>query len=465
MEITHSLGICHGLLGNRWEALGYLDRCRRCCWRTGMEVLRRRALYDSALILSAEGWPQDAIQRFRAASTPIKETAATDISWRCDRDIWPLEAGARTETIERFLDILLEMHHRNPGDGYERDAFRLAEIQKHASLQSSIVTAWNRERFGGILQEHVDEHRRLIRARRNLQEPLVAVLQAACAAAAAGDPGRWNPRGSYALYERIFLPLLPELDGCRELIVCPGAGLCGVPLESLVSSPPDMETFEIVRRSASGPFDAYALLHYLVDDYTIRCLPSASILKTLDCAAEGGLPVTQAERHGPLEQLPLVIGSAVPDHQSIGETAEPSVMVSFDGVTPAAGDVLGLSEVFALQMNGRRGAVLAGNAASDSEVVAAALLYAGAGAAAPCGGPVPRDVLSDLLAAPGNPAGDPAANLRAANIALKRRLPHPCLWSSVVPFSRPGSVTRIAAPPPDPSLPPGWPDRARKPGP
>ena len=86
------------------------------------------------------------------------------------------------------------------------------------------------------------------------------------------DIPRFDTTKAYTLYNSIFAPIAPALDGARHVFIVPDAGLQSLPMGVLVTSAP------------SGPvaeFGAYREVNWLAKRYATTVLPSVSALKSL----------------------------------------------------------------------------------------------------------------------------------------------------------------------------------------
>jgi len=100
-----------------------------------------------------------------------------------------------------------------------------------------------------------------------------------------GDLEKFNPDTSYRLYKNIFLPVLKELKGVSRLYISADDLLYTLPFEALVTGGHNSNAFTEARRKAgegdTDLFGEYKTLRYLLDEYTITYLPSASVLRSL----------------------------------------------------------------------------------------------------------------------------------------------------------------------------------------
>jgi len=105
---------------------------------------------------------------------------------------------------------------------------------------------------------------------------------------------QFDPEVSYQLYQKLFAPLVPALQGKARLYLCADDVLYTLPFEALVDKEIDQDAY---RQAASlgwegkGNFlEQYHILHYLLDSYTLTYLPSSSVLRYLrvpECKKEG----------------------------------------------------------------------------------------------------------------------------------------------------------------------------------
>jgi tetratricopeptide (TPR) repeat protein/CHAT domain-containing protein len=99
------------------------------------------------------------------------------------------------------------------------------------------------------------------------------------------DLESFKPDISYALYQKIFLPVSNELKGISRLYISADDLLYTLPFEALVDREFDYQAFrEVKEKGKRGEGDylgEYAKLHYLIDTCTITYLPSASVLRSL----------------------------------------------------------------------------------------------------------------------------------------------------------------------------------------
>jgi CHAT domain-containing protein/tetratricopeptide (TPR) repeat protein len=96
---------------------------------------------------------------------------------------------------------------------------------------------------------------------------------------------KFRPKIAHNLYQVLFEPIIPELNGSKRLYICADGILFTLPFEALIDKPIDQKKFRATKkRSKRNRVDyltEYAVLHYLVDTYTIAYLPSASVLRTM----------------------------------------------------------------------------------------------------------------------------------------------------------------------------------------
>jgi CHAT domain-containing protein/Tfp pilus assembly protein PilF len=106
-------------------------------------------------------------------------------------------------------------------------------------------------------------------------------------ALATGQLAPFNVEGAHALYTLLLAPLRPSLEGVRHLLIVPDEVLLPLPFGALVTRA-DGEAFHslAVRAQQQGTLDSRALAAYrelawLVQDYAITTLPSATALRAL----------------------------------------------------------------------------------------------------------------------------------------------------------------------------------------
>ena len=96
---------------------------------------------------------------------------------------------------------------------------------------------------------------------------------------------KFDPKVSYELYRKIFYPISKELRGIERLFITADGLLYTLPFEALIDEPVDLKTFENRRKLGKNGqksfLGEYAILSYLVDEYTITYLPSVSVLRSL----------------------------------------------------------------------------------------------------------------------------------------------------------------------------------------
>lgn len=93
------------------------------------------------------------------------------------------------------------------------------------------------------------------------------------------DLRQFKPRSAYALYQKIFLPVIPELQRRVKLFLSADDLLYTLPFEALVDMEFDGKLFR--KRGRSSDLKEYSTLHYLIESYTITYIPSASVLRSL----------------------------------------------------------------------------------------------------------------------------------------------------------------------------------------
>jgi CHAT domain-containing protein/Tfp pilus assembly protein PilF len=99
------------------------------------------------------------------------------------------------------------------------------------------------------------------------------------------DLEQFSPEIAYTLYQQLVAPLSSDLKGITKLYISADGILYTLPFEALVDQEIDKEAFRQARtqwRLGQGAYlGEFAILHYLVDTYTITYLPSASVLRSL----------------------------------------------------------------------------------------------------------------------------------------------------------------------------------------
>ena len=96
---------------------------------------------------------------------------------------------------------------------------------------------------------------------------------------------KFDPEVAYALYRKIFQPLVPDLNNTTKLYLSADDVLYTLPFEALVDKEIDVKAFREAgskgRSREGSSLTQYSTLHYLIDTYTLTYLPSASVLRSL----------------------------------------------------------------------------------------------------------------------------------------------------------------------------------------
>lgn len=99
------------------------------------------------------------------------------------------------------------------------------------------------------------------------------------------DLESFDPVLAYRLYEKLLKPLESYLPKDSRIFICGDEQIYSVPVEALVDQPLTAEEFarlrERARRGTGDYLSEYAGLHYVIDSYTVRYLPSVTVLELL----------------------------------------------------------------------------------------------------------------------------------------------------------------------------------------
>ena len=108
------------------------------------------------------------------------------------------------------------------------------------------------------------------------------------------DLERFDPVLAYELYKKILEPVARDLAKDSRVFICGDEQIYSVPMEALVDQPVTAEAFAVARsrsrNNSSDYLSEYAELHYVIDTFAIRYLPSVTVLALLRTRQTGSLP-------------------------------------------------------------------------------------------------------------------------------------------------------------------------------
>jgi len=385
----NNFGLVYYELGQYDKAIQILQKSIEISEKIGNLETVWRSYGALGLILRKSGKGAKAVAYYQKAIDIIEELYSNTQNLK-EEERSSLIGGKRF-VYQKFIELLLELHRKNPNKGYDKQAFSIAEKGKSRTFQELMAKAGAKIAFAGdeSFKKMIEKEQQLIRETTNLQgtltkemskpekqrsedavkslkeqlsktektlidlekeieikypryadlkrpkplivEDLQEILKPGetVIAYAVGkekvavfliakdrfkmleletkpeelaqlikvfrkglenihemkDLEEFKPETAYTLYQKLMAPLSAELKGVTKLYIAADDILYTLPFEALVDQAIDKEKFREARQQGKKGGKAYlgeyAVLHYLVDTYTITYLPSASMLRSL----------------------------------------------------------------------------------------------------------------------------------------------------------------------------------------
>ena len=236
----------------------------------------RFATGDDALAGTVRAY-QDAVEQWQrldarlvqAASAPPEERdGEAETKLRDDLAVLDESIGALGERLAQDFPEFAELASPRP--------LSLTETQNLLGPDEALVTyaVWGESTFLWVIRHDRANFHHLDIGRQEIEDAVTTVRAGLdqSGAGSLGDIRRFDVDEAVALYQKIFAPAEPMLDGARHVFVVPDGALQSLPLGVLITEQPEGR----VRK-----FSAYRDVEWLAKKYAMTVLPSVSSLRAL----------------------------------------------------------------------------------------------------------------------------------------------------------------------------------------
>ena len=236
----------------------------------------RFATGDDALAGTVRAY-QDAVEQWQrldarlvqaVSEPPGKRDAEAEAKLRDDLATLDERIGALGERLAREFPAYAELASPRP--------LSLSETQALLGPAEALITyaVWDQSTFLWVIRRDDAAFHRLDIGRQELEDAVTFIRAGLdqTGVGSLGDIRRFDVDEAVALYQQIFAPAEPMLEGARHVFVVPDGALQSLPLGVLVTEKPEGR----VRK-----FSAYRDVEWLARKYAMTVLPSVSSLRAL----------------------------------------------------------------------------------------------------------------------------------------------------------------------------------------